>query len=207
MHRIAYALLAMLLVSCQTGREHSPGDDYAVWSAANTDGTWTRSAETAVRNTSLPRQVPKDIAAFCPRYPSLDSESRVMFWAGLLSAMAKFESNFNPETKFTEELRDSHKNRVVSRGLLQISIESANQARYACGIVAAKDLHDPAINLSCAARILSTWVELDDVVAATGRENTGGARYWSVLRHSNGRAARVRALTKELSFCEARSAT
>ena len=193
----------MILASCHISREQPPADDYAAWSATNRDGTWTRAAENAVAATSLPDQVPRDIRKFCARYSELRSDSRIMFWAGLLSAMAKYESSFNPETAFTETLRDSHGNNVISRGLLQISIESANQDRYACKAAAAKDLHDPVINLSCGAQILAAWVEADGAVTSTDGDIVGGARYWSVLRAPNPSLEKISAITRDFPFCAA----
>ena len=198
---ITGALLVTLLASCEIVREQPPSEDYAAWSFVNRDGSWTQVTERAVAATSLSDQSPKDIQTFCPRYPTLEPDFRVMFWAGLLSAMAKFESNFNPETIFVEELRDGNGDRVISRGLLQLSIESAKQRRYGCKIAAAKDLHDPALNLSCGARILATWVEADGAVASVNGETTGGARYWSVLRASSRNREKVGAITRQFSFC------
>ena len=200
-NRIVIALAIILLASCQISRRPPPIGDYAAWSATNRDGTWTQAAENAVSATSLSGQVPNDIQQFCPRYSSLLADSRVMFWAGLLSAMAKFESNFNPETAFTENLKDRNGQNVVSRGLLQISVESANQRRYGCKIVAAKNLHDPATNLACGARILSTWVEIDGVVAYANGVTAGGARYWSVLRTSSHSLDEIKAITRGFGFC------
>ncbi len=202
-NRIIGAMLVMLLASCQIGREQAPPENYAAWSHVNGGGTWTQVTESAVAATSLSDQLPEDIQTFCPRYPTLGPDFRVMFWAGLLSAMAKFESNFNPETVFMEELRDGNGDRVISRGLLQLSVESAKQRRYGCKIVTAKDLHDPAVNLSCAARILATWVEADGAVASVNGETTGGARYWSVLRASSRNLEEIGAITRKFSFCAA----
>ena len=181
--------------------QRNPGQDYAAWSEVNINGAWTQAAEASVARTSLSALNPADIQSFCPAYAQLDADSRVKFWVGLLSAIAKFESNFKPETEFIEKLIDREGNRVVSRGLLQLSIESANQDRYACNITAQKDLHDPEINLSCGARILATWVEADDLVASTVAENIGGGRYWAVLRPASGRLEQISALTRQFPFC------
>lgn len=193
--------IVLLLSACQFAAERSLPDGYAAWSDVDVDGTWTLAAERAVAGTSLARQSPSDMWMFCPRYAELDADSRVRVWVTLLSAMAKFESNFDPRTAFTETITDSEGNRVVSRGLLQLSIESANQQRYGCSIRDASDLHDPATNLTCGARILSTWVEADGVVAHTDSGTRGGARYWSVLRSSNRDRARIRDTTRSLGIC------
>ena len=195
------ALLFLSLSACQIGGERPLTHDYAAWFAVNGDGTWTRAAEAAVRATSLPDQIPNDIERFCPRYAEIDVRSRVMFWTSLLSAIAKFESGFNTELRYVEKLKDSKGRRVVSRGLLQLSVESANQSRYTCQGMKSVDLHDPTTNLSCGARILSTWVRADGVVAHWSGKNIGGARYWSVLRDGNQSLAKIASTTRRLEFC------
>jgi|GEM_PF-3103577 hypothetical protein len=186
--------------------------DYAAWSTKNRDGSWTKTAESAVIRSALVNTVPADIGYFCPSYPNLNRLDRGRFWVGLLSAMAKPESNFKPEASYTERFHDSQGNRVVSRGLLQISIESANQKRYDCDIPYASKLHDPKINLHCGVKILAKWVHTDGVIAKTRgtngqltpslRQPKGGARYWSTLRGKNGHLRNIADFTRNLPFCQ-----
>ena|SRR5687768_14971513 len=177
--------------------------DYAAWSKKNTDGSWTRTAEIAVAASSLPSLEPKDIGKFCPTYKRLPRKKRIKFWVGLLSAMARPESSFNPGATHKELFKEKSGKQGISRGLLQISIESANQPGYRCGIKKAKHLHDPAIHLPCAVKILSTWVAADHVIATYkgDKKNRGGGRYWAVLREKNGRLSEISNFTKNLSFC------
>lgn len=95
----------------------------------------------------------------------------------LLSIIAKRESNFKPETSFNET---GHLQGVVSRGLFQISKDSANQSAYGCSVVNAKDLYDPEINIKCAVKILAYQAK------KTGSLMDGCAKYWSVCRSKNG---------------------
>ncbi len=183
--------------------------DYAAWSSTNQDGSWTRAAEQAVANSVLPRQVPADVHYFCPTYPTLSVQQRRKFWVGLLSAMAKPESNFQPHRYYTEKFADAKGRRVVSRGLLQISIESANQPRYDCDIPTATLLHDPKVNLACGVKILSKWVKTDGVIAKAKKPKpsnqlkpyVGGSRYWSTLREKHGHLAKIAEFTRALPFC------
>ena len=123
---------------------------------------------------------------------------------GLLSIVARPESNFKPETTFTESFADSKGKKVVSRGLLQISIESANQKKYGCGIQKAEDLHDPAVNLTCGVKILDAWVQTDGVIASYGQHPPrGGGRYWSTLRERNKHLPEIRGFTRSLKVCGA----
>ncbi|MDG0815082.1 transglycosylase SLT domain-containing protein [Bdellovibrio svalbardensis] len=127
--------------------------------------------------------IPADKNTFCPKYDKLSYAQRKQYWAFLISSMVKFESNFNTNTSYTESFADSNGNRVVSRGLLQISIESGNA--YGCGFKTTKDLHDPLQNLSCGIRILDRWIGRDGRIAGNVGGWKGGSRYWSVLRTSN----------------------
>ncbi len=177
--------------------------DYAAWSKKNLDGSWTRITETAVDTSSLPSAVPKDIGKFCPAYKHLPRKKRIQFWVGLLSSMAEFESTFDPGAAARGPSKDVFRRRDTNRGLLQISKESANQPGYSCGIKKAKRLHNPAIHLPCAVKILSTWVSADHVIASyKGNKKTrGGGRYWAVLQEKNGRLPAISSFTRNLPFC------
>lgn len=103
------------------------------------------------------------------------------FWAALFSALAKYESSYNTNATYTEKFADQHGNRVVSRGLLQISVESANGSRYRCG-VDEKTLHVGSVNLACGVKIAGYWLPLDGVVAGYKDTWLGMSRYWSPFR-------------------------
>lgn len=101
--------------------------------------------------------------------------------ARLISAIAKRESNFKPETKYNET---GHLAGVVSRGLLQISKDSANQKAYGCGITDANQLHYPATNLICGVKILHYQAKKSGVLI-DGTKNGAGA-YFSTCRDKAG---------------------
>lgn len=177
----------------------------------NTDGTWTAYAEAAVVTSKLPSLVPNDVDKFCPSYASRSDSERVVFWVGLLSIVARPESDFKPDATYTESFKDSDGSPVVSRGLLQISIESANQKRYSCSVRRAEDLHDPRVNLACGVKILDAWVRLDNVIATYyGERPVGGGRYWSTLREKNhpkrNHLPEITRFTRSLSVCTVSSA-
>ena len=197
---------ALLLASCFLALPCQASLDYAAWSEHNVDGSWTRATETAVSQSGLTRAVPSDIKEFCPRYQQLSTKERRKFWVGLLSAMAKPESGFRPEISYQERFKDGKGKRVISRGLLQISIESANQKRYDCDIPHAGLLHDPIVNLSCGVKILAKWVKEDGVIASKVKSGThkGGRRYWSTLRQQTGHLETIRNFTRDLPICRGR---
>lgn len=101
--------------------------------------------------------------------------------AQLISIIAKRESNFDPSVKYNET---GHLSGVVSRGLLQISKDSANG--YGCSITDEKQLHDAQVNLSCGVKILSKWARKDKTLI--GQPKLGCARYWSVCREKDGKS-------------------
>ncbi|BEV66867.1 transglycosylase SLT domain-containing protein [Bdellovibrio bacteriovorus] len=146
--------------------------------------------------------IPADRSLFCPKYSSLSYAQRKQYWAFVLSSMVRFESNFKTAMSYTEDFNDSNGNRVISRGLLQISIESGNA--YGCGFKSTKDLHDPLQNLSCGIRILDRWVSRDGRIA--GKVDgawKGGARYWSVLRAGDKTSYKsIVSWSQNLSICK-----
>lgn len=139
-----------------------------------------------------------DTNDYCSKFNKLNKDERLIFFTALISAMAKEESNFRDNEKYTEGFNDVSGNAVVSRGLLQISQESANQKAYGCAIASANDLHDSETNLNCAVKILNYWIPKDHVI---GSDKLGGARYWAALRQGNSKDY-VMKTTKNLSICK-----
>jgi len=100
--------------------------------------------------------------------------------AQALSIMAKYESGFKPETKYTESFKDAKGQLIISRGLFQLSIESANQSAYKCGIKQAEELHDPFVNITCMVKIAHHWLNKDLIFFSPNK--LGLSRYHSVAR-------------------------
>lgn len=147
--------------------------------------------------------VPKDVKNFCPNYEALSQADRKAFYAELMAAMVKFESNFKNEEKYTENFKDNTGHFVVSRGLFQISLESSQA--YKCGFKKAEDIHEPLANIACAGNILGRWIPQDGYIGSqVGGKWMGGARYWSTLRSSGGPYSKITAITKDLQICKAK---
>jgi hypothetical protein len=142
---------------------------------------------------------PSDSKKFCPNFESFDREQRKQFYVMLISSIARYESSFDPATTYKEPFLDVHGSPVISRGLMQLSIESANG--YGCGIKSAKDLHDPEINLRCSVRILTRWVTSDACLACQNSSHRGIGRYWSVIRKGH-KQNQIAAKTKALPDCQ-----
>ena len=102
--------------------------------------------------------------------------------AQLISIMAKYESSFDTNAKYTEGFQDSNGKDVISRGLLQLSVESGNQQAYGCG-VNEKSLHDPKTNLECAVKIVT--YQANKSGSLINGERAGCSAYFSVCRKSS----------------------
>ena len=176
-----------------------------LWEDKRAEGKeWTEHVERELEilGQDLLDVIPADQTTFCPRYSSLSYAQRKQYWTFLISSMVRFESNFKPEVAYTENFNDSNGRKVVSRGLLQISIESGNA--YGCGFKTTQDLHDPKKNLSCGIRILNRWLGRDGRIAGKVSGSwRGGARYWSVLRSSNSTPYNsISSWSRGLSICK-----
>jgi len=138
--------------------------------------------------------VPKDYKDFCPQFLVMSPAQKKGFYVMLISGMVERESGHDTQNSYQENFKDNKGHYIVSRGLLQISIESGNA--YGCGFEHESELHIPEKNLSCGIRILNRWISRDGRLAGKidGRWR-GGARYWSVLRSSS--KPKIMAWTKE----------
>jgi hypothetical protein len=177
----------------------------AAWDDRPEGAAWTAQLQAALATTGtgLLAATPADATEFCPRFAALDPAGRERFYVGLISKMAQFESGFDPTTSFQESFNDAQGNPVISRGLLQLSIESAN-AYPGCTLTNAQQLHDSQTNLTCAVAILNRLVPRDGVFGLRTDDGwKGGAAYWSVLRTTSSRRAPIEAFTRALPGCEA----
>lgn len=167
------------------------------WEQIRQGKNWTEHATKALDDLGenlLGMSPPLDASEYCPRFGDLTKEQRKVFYVNLLSFIARLESDFNPEATYEEGFKDAKGKPVVSRGLLQLSQESANL--YGCGIRSASDLHDAATNLRCGVRVLNKWVAADRRI---GSSSIGGGRYWAVLRDP--KRAKILARTNSLPLC------
>lgn len=149
---------------------NAPSDLKLAWSGQPDGAKWAAYLDEAMKD--LPNAGP--IVTPCKKL-TLKSCTKQ-----LLSIMAKRESNFKPETKYNET---GHLQGVVSRGLFQLSFDSANQKAYGCGIKKAQDLHDPKINIECAVKILAYQAKKTGTLIDGAKGGCGA--YWSVCRSKN----------------------
>jgi hypothetical protein len=151
---------------------------------------WTTRALAAIDapSANLPDIVPSDIATWCPGYADATEAEREAFWAGLMSALAKHESTWNPAAS-------GGGGQWI--GLLQIAPGTARQ--YGCEARTSAALKDGAANLSCAVRIAAVQVRRDGMVAGNGAQGMG--RDWAPFRNGTKRAD-MSAWTRAQSYCQ-----
>lgn len=150
---------------------------------------WTRAALSALKEhgARLPRTVPRDIANWCPAYPSATEDQRRAFWVGLMSTLAKHESTFRPQ--------------AVGGGgrwfgLMQISPGTARS--YKCRARSGEALKKGTDNLSCAIRIMAVTVPRDGVVSKGMR---GVAADWGPF-HSRAKRDDMMRWTRRQTYCK-----
>ncbi|MCC6007302.1 MAG: transglycosylase SLT domain-containing protein [Rhodobacteraceae bacterium] len=185
------ALCLGLVASCAP----APSDPPAMrWDHRPEALEWTEATLGALREDGrLSSTVPADVGTFCPGYESADATSRKAFWSGLFSALARYESTWNPQAAGAGGRY---------RGLLQIMPATARH--HGCEIAAPDALYDGAVNLSCAVRIASAAVARDGVVAGGPGAWGGVAADWPPLRNPAKRAD-IAAFTASQDYCRAGS--
>jgi hypothetical protein len=151
---------------------------------------WTRQALAAMddHSSNLPDVIPADIATWCPGYAEASEAEREAFWVGLMSALAKHESTWNPKAS-------GGGGQWI--GLLQIAPGTARQ--YGCEARTSAALKDGAANLSCAVRIAAVQVRRDGMVAGGGAQGMG--RDWAPFR-SKSKRADMAAWTRAQTYCQ-----
>jgi hypothetical protein len=191
--RLAVLAALVPLVACAPAPE--PQSDVLPvmqWDHSPHAEEWTEATLAALQDEGavLLSHVPGDIGTWCPGYVEGNVEERAAFWAGLFSALARFESTWNQQ--------------AVGGGgqwfgLVQISPGTARA--YDCTADSAAELTDGSANLECAVRIASETVMRDGVVAA----NRGGlAADWGPFASAEKRQAMASWVSTQ-SYCQSTS--
>lgn len=193
---LAFVVLLLSQSACMDMMQTDTGTDGAlpVMAWDNTRPTeaadWTKATLDALRDEGavLSSAVPMDVAHFCPSYVKASTDDRRAFWAGLFSAIARFESTWNPNAtggggKYL--------------GLLQISPKTAN---YVGCDLSQGGLHDGKSNLACAVKIAAETVPAGGGVV-NGKGALGGiVNAWGPM-HDQSKVAQVAAFTSAQSYC------
>ncbi len=170
------------------GRAEAAVEPVMRWDHRPEASEWTQAAFAAMDSeaSGLPDTVPADIDTWCPEYRAAEEAEREAFWAGLLSALARYESTWNPE--------------VVGGGgryfgLVQISPATAQY--YGCEATDGSSLTNGSANISCALQIWAHTVSRDGVVAAG---QGGVAADWGPMTRSDMREE-MRAWVSTQPYC------
>lgn len=193
-----FMFLTILLAPTACGRSDNPSKPQVSsagfrpvmrWDHRPEAAAWTRASMAAMagHGHSLAAVTPRDIATWCPAYPENDQTERSMFWVGLLSALAKHESTWNPKAVGGG-----------GRWFGLVQIAPATARGYGCEARSGAALQNGAANLSCAIRIMNHTVPRDGVVAA----NRGGvAADWGPFVSAKKRAD-IAGWTSAQSYCQ-----
>jgi hypothetical protein len=159
----------------------------------------------------------KDAKRVCPKYESLQRQQKISMWAELISAIAYYESGWNPASRMVETTMGTDPvtgKQVASEGLLQLSYQDVPNYKSilkypACKIDWQKDkglsltdpkktILDPAINLECGLRILANQIRKKGYVILSS------GVYWAVLK-DGGKYSKVDSIirmVRKIGFCE-----
>jgi len=150
---------------------------------------WTQVTMNALQQhgANLPAMVPGDIETWCPHYPEASNVERRAFWTGLLSALAKFESTWNPQAVGGGGLWI---------GLVQIDPRTAKG--HGCEAQTVAALKDGAANLRCAVRIAAHQVP------RRGGTVSSGMRDWGPFHHDYSRSD-MASWTRSQPYCASKS--
>ena len=150
---------------------------------------WDIALITAIRSRErLLQTVPDDIDSWCPDYADNGPDRRAAFWAGLVSALAWYESTHNP--------------RAVGGGgrwFGMIQIAPATARYRECAVGTGAELQNAPANLRCGVRIMAQNVLRDGVVS---RGMRGVAAEWGPF-HNRGRREAMRDWVSSQSYCSA----
>lgn len=191
---LSLPLAAVLLGACvpagQTSLSTSGHMPPMQWDVRPEGREWTQTTLEALEahDEMLAETVPADVASWCPGYATASIEDRRAFWAGLMSAVARYESTWNPKAS-------GGGGRYI--GVMQISPRSASYHQCEANTVA--ELKDGSENLECATLMMAKAVANDGLVAGGG--NRGIGRDWMPLRDAGKRAAMAE-WTRAQPYCQ-----
>jgi|GEM_PF-1843075 len=134
-----------------------------------------------------------DMSALCPYFSKASPAQRKAFWALFFASFARYESGYDPRTRFRE---DASLNHVYSEGLLQLSYGDENN-HAGCPLAKAKgNVLDPKANLTCGVAIMKNQLKKKRSVF------TASHYYWSVLTNKKAEIKRdFTEAAKGLAFC------
>jgi hypothetical protein len=133
------------------------------------------------------------INELCPGFKNGSANEKKAFWVLVIAAIAKYESNFDPSTRYKE----GHPLYVYSEGLLQLSYgDEKNHAGLPID-PAKQNILDPSVNLTSGVIILCNQLRKRKVLF------TDKPYYWSVLSRKQADIKKfIRDHIAQLNFCQ-----
>ena len=191
-------LAALALAGCMDTAQLSMNDFQPAmrWDHRQEAPQWTGRTLIAVagEDDKLAGVVPADITTWCPGYAAASLAERRLFWVGLLSALAKHESTWNPRAS-------GGGGKWI--GLTQIAPSTARQ--YGCSARTSAALKDGSANLACAVEIMADNVAADGMISGS-RGTRGLGRDWAPFRKASKRAEMAKWVSQQ-RYCQADSRT
>lgn len=176
-------LLMLPISACSTPKDVGPTAlPVTRWDHRPEAPMWTKATLGALKREGavLLSAVPQDVESFCPGYRAASADERGAFWTGLFSAIAQYESTWNPKAV-------GGGGRYL--GLLQISPQTARSA--GCDASALKDGTE---NLSCAVKIAARKANYSGV--------RGVVSDWGPM-HDASKSRAISSWTRNQSYCQA----
>lgn len=156
---------------------------------------WTKYVVDTVRvNLSLLNKA-KDMDRFCPKYKTLDEDHKTWAWAELISAMALYESSWNPKSASVDVGKPDQKD-TWSVGLLQMSVIDQKSYNIDLGYKYA-DLLTPKPNLHLGLSIMIRQVDRKNMIALSS------GVYWAVIKEGGkySKIPQISSMVKKVPGC------
>lgn len=141
-----------------------------IWSHLATATAWDSAVLGVIRANIAKLEKARDRDFWCPDYNSATDAQRLTCWARLVSALVKYESNFNQNAVYDEPGMSQD-----SIGLMMMSPGECPNAPTAA------KLKNGVENLKCGTARMAMLIARDGYVTAPNNRK-GAAAYWSVLR-------------------------
>lgn len=168
------------------------------WESVKGANDWSQFVFLKIRDKHLSSfDKAKDAERFCPAYKSLNTDQKATAWAELISAMAKYESSWDPSSS-SVDVGTSEDRDTWSVGLLQMSVIDQESYKLPLGFSFA-DLKKPLPNLELGLAILAQQIEKKGTVILSSRSGL----YWAVLFEGGkyDKTAQIISMTKKIPFC------
>ncbi len=176
-------LIVLLLASCTTLPVQAPKEEKPVVVESGSNFYWPTKALADANRKAL-QDYAKELLAFTPKDKAhwcwRDGMSALDFYTKLISALAKYESNYNPNLVYKEKFKNGRGEFVLSTGIGQVSYESCRG--YGVAGATTESLKGVAQNMECIAKIFNRQVRKSGYIAKGN--SLGAAAYFSTMRDS-----------------------